>query len=263
MSLINVDWDFSLLDELIEARGDEVVVETGVACTCRNQDLYASTILYQNSPASFRRMNCEQCQGDGFIFRNPRCVKGLLTSLDPGRNKVLIESGYAIPGDSVFSPGRCADDIADFDKITLLVPQNLNEGQVIMRGAAHMEENAQIPTDLATNEDRLWYVADTSVWCEDEDGVVYVQNGDFVFESKKIRWVGSQPAVGKLYTIKYTGYPEWIVYAQPFLRFDRGRSLGRKVLLRKKHVHFNTGSQAATPAERAEEADEFTSGVKI
>jgi hypothetical protein len=263
MSLINVDWDFALLDELIEARGDDVVVETGVACTCRNQDLYASTILRHESPASFRRMNCEKCQGDSFVYRNPRCVRGLLTGLDPGRNKALLESGYAIPGDSVFSPERHAEHIADFDKITLMVAQDLNEGQIIMRNAAHMEENAQIPTELTEDEDRLWYVADLSVWCEDEDGVIYAQDADFEFDSKKIRWIGNRPDEGKLYSVRYTGFPEWIVYSQPFLRVDRGRSLGRKVLLRKKHVHYNSGSQAATPEERLVEAEAFTSGVKI
>ncbi len=258
-----IDWDFAKLDELIEDRGDDVIVETGVACTCRNQDLYASTILRENSPASFRRLNCAQCQGDGFFYRNARCVRGLITGLDPGRNKVLFEAGYAIPGDSTFSPERSQEQIADFDKITFMESQDLNEGQVIMRGAAHMEENAQIPTDLTVDEDRLWYVAECAIWCEDEDGVVYSQDADFEFESKKIRWIGSRPAEGKLYSVRYTGFPEWIVYAQPFLRIDNGRSLGRRVLLRKKHVHFNTGSQAATPSERQIEQEEFTSGVKI
>lgn len=263
MSLIHVDWDFALLDELIEARGEDVIVETSLACTCRNQDLYASTILRHNAPASYRRMNCGHCQGDGFLYRNARCVRGLLTGLDPGRNKQLIEAGYAIPGDSVFSPSRHQEDIADFDKITLMRAQDLNEGQVIMRGAAHMEENAQIPTELDESEDRLWYVADCAIWCEDEDGVVYTQDTDFEFESKKIRWIGAVPAVGKLYTIRYRGFPEWIVYSQPFYRLDNGRSLGRRLLLRKKHVHYNTGSQAATPEERKTEQDLFTSRVKI
>jgi len=259
----NIDWDFAKLDELIEDRGDDVVVETGVACTCRNHDMYASTILRNNEPASYRRMNCVRCQGDGFFFRDARCVRGLLTGLNPGRNRQLIESGYALAGDSVFSPDRHNDSIADFDKITLMVAQDLNEGQVVMRGAAGMEENAQIPTDLSAAEDRLWYVADCAVWCEDQDGVVYAQGADFEFEAKKIRWIGTQPAVGKLYTIRYTGYPEWIVYTQPFLRFDNGRSLGRKLLLRRKHVHFNTGSQAHTVSARQAEQAVLTSGVKI
>jgi hypothetical protein len=175
-------------------------------------------------------------------------VRGLLTGINPG-NRTLIEAGYALPGDSVFSPERFSEHIADFDKITLMVPQDLNEGQVIMRGASHMEENAQIPTELKTAEDRLWYVADCAVWCEDEDGVVYSQGVDFEFESKKIRWIGARPYVGKLYTVRYTGYPEWIVYVSPFLRFDNGRSLGRKVLLRKKHVHFSTGRELPVVCE--------------
>lgn len=262
MSLINVDWDFALLEEFIQARGDNVVIETGVACTCRNNDLYASTILRHNSPASFRRMNCERCQGDGFIFRNARIVKGLITGIDPGKNRSLIDSGYAMSGDMVFSPSLSQGHlIGDFDKLTFSFPEEISDGQVIMRGAAHLEDNALVPTDLTTSQDRLWYVADCAIWCEDEDGIVYKQDADFTLSDKKITWIGKQPAEGKLYVLKYMGYPEWIIYTQPFIRYDRNRSLGKRVLLRRKHVHFNTGSQAATPEARQQEEVTLTTDI--
>lgn len=263
MSLRGVDWRFDLLDELIEARGEIVVVETGVSCTCRNGDLYGSTIEREGKPGSWRKLNCPSCQGDGYVYRNARCVRGLVTNVESGKNKKLIESGYAIPGDAVFSPERSEQFIGDFDKVTFQFPEPVNEGQVILRGAAGMDENAQIQTDLEDNEDRLWYVAETAIWCEDEEGHVYNQDVDFEFESRKIRWIGNTPDKGSLYTIKYWGIPEWIVYAHPFIRVDRDRSLGSRVLIRKKHVAFLTGNQAATPAEREAEASAFTKETKI
>jgi len=263
MTLRYADWDFDLLEEFIQERGDDVIVETGVACTCRNGDLYASTIERNGAPASVRIMNCQKCQGDGWIYRNARVIHGLITSIDPGRDKRLLDIGYAIPGDAVFSPSIAIRNLADFDRITLLYPSPINEGQVILRGAAHLEENAHIDTDLEENEDRLWYMAACSIWCEDEDGVVYTQNADFVLDDRKIRWEGGRPAVGKLYTIKYFGYLEWIIYAQPFQRVDNARTLGPRLLIRKKHVAFLTGSDADTPAKRTEEQRVFTTKVKI
>jgi len=263
MSFRNIDWDFGKLEELIEARGEEVIVETAVSCTCRNGDLYASMIEREGSPASYRRFNCSKCQGDGWIYRNARLVLGLVTGVDPGKDKALIEGGYAIPGDAVFSPSLEESTIADFDKITLLFALPLNDGQVVMRGAAHLEENAHINTDLATDEDRLWYMADCNIWCEDEDGSVYTQDADFEFEDRKLRWIGNRPLVGKLYTIKYFGFPEWIVPNQPLQRYDRGRGLGSRVLLRKKHVAYQTGSKADTPAKRQEAQRAFNTKVEI
>ncbi len=264
MSIIGVDWDFALLEELIDARGEDVIVETGIACTCRNGDLYASTLERHNALAASRRLNCVTCQGDGYIYRNARYVRGLITSIDPGRNKQLIELGIAIPGDAVFSPTLSDVHVGDLDKITFLFSQIVNEGQVIMRGASHLGENAQISTDLTVAEDRLWYSADYAIWCEDEDGVVYSQHADFELDAKKIRWVGNtQPNVGKLYTLKYSGYPEWVVYSQPFLRSEGRRNLGNRVLIRKKHVHYMTGSQADTVETRVNEEAAFTTRTKI
>ncbi len=263
MSLRNVDWDLGLLEEFIEARGEEVIVETAVSCTCRNGDLHGSLIERDGAPASIRRLNCPQCQGDGWIYRNARLVLGLVTGINPGKDKRLIEGGYAIPGDAIFSPSLEEETIADFDKITFQFSSPLNEGQVILRGAAHLEENKHIDTDLTEDEDRLWYIADCNIWCEDEDGRVYTQDADFEFEDRKIRWIGDRPNVGKLYTIKYFGYPEWIVPDQPFLRFDRGRGLGSRILIRKKHVAFQTGSKADTPAKRQAEQRAFTTKVEI
>jgi hypothetical protein len=265
MSIIGTDWDFSRLQELIDARGENVVVETAVACPCRNGDNYAATIERHGKPAAQRMLSCPDCRGDGFRYRNARCVKGLITGINPGRDRRLLESGYALPGDSVFSPSVYEQRLSDFDKITFQFAEPISEGQVIMRGAASLEENATFVTDLAVSEDRLWYEAACTIWCEDINGVLYTQGVDFEFEAKKIRWIekGSSPDIGTLYTIKYQGYYEWVVYASPFERVDRGRNLGQRVLIRKKHVAFLTDAASDSVSQRKEDEIAFTTRTKI
>jgi hypothetical protein len=263
MSLLGVDWNFSLLNELIEVRGENVIIETSVACTCRNGDLYAALILKDGKPANQRILDCPACQGDGFIYRNGRNIRGLVTSLDPGRNRHLFEMGYAVPGDVVFSPSLIAGIVTDFDKVTFCFTSPINEGQVIMRGAHTLENNAEYVTDLATNEDRLWYRPGCTIWCEDSDGVVYAQSSDFTFEGRKIIWGGNAPDIGTLYTVKYTAYLEWVAYSTPFQRMDNNRSLGQKVLLRKKHVAFLNDSPLDSPSYRKNQEIEFTSRTKL
>lgn len=263
MSFIGVDFDFARLEELVEARGDEVILETAVACPCRNGDLHASLIKLEGKPGNLRNLDCPHCQGDGYRYRNARRIKGLITGIEAGRNRQLLDIGYAVPGDATFSPSLKAGIITDFDKITFCGPSPLNAGQVIMRGSHTLEDNAQFVTDLENNEDRLWYRPGCSIWCEDINGVVYTHGTDFVFENKKIQWVGNSPDIKTLYTVKYTGFLEWIAYATPLQRFDNGRSLGQRVLVRKKHVTFTQDSPMDSPSFRASEEDRFTTHTKF
>lgn len=257
------DWNFQVLEELIDARGDEVILETGVACTCRREDAIASMTTKENQPSTVRKMNCNECQGDGYLYRNARCVRGLVTSVEAGPNRKLLEGGYAVPGDAIFSPSLNAGRVSDFDRITFTHSVSVGDGQIIMRGAAQHNENQGLRIGVTVDEDRLYYMGDCAIWCEDATGGVYVQNADFVLEDKVIRWIGERPNKGTFYTLKYTAFLEWIVYNTPFTRIDNNRSLAQKVVLKKKHVAFSTGSFADTPAKRQEEQETFTTRAKI
>ena len=259
------DWDFGLLDMLIQDRGDQVVWETAIACPgCRRGDATAAFNEKNSTEATnIRRFDCEACHGDGFIYRNAQVIIGLLTQVNAG-NRQLIDIGLAFPGDCVFSPSLGAPEINDMDKITLCITDVLNEGQVIQRNAARLSNAKFRHTALAANEDRLWYAGDgCAVWCEDENNVVYNVDGDYVIENNVLRWVGKRPADGVFYTIKYAYYPEWIVYASPLQRFDRGRDLKQRVVLRKKHTAFMNSTEKATPAQRQAEQVALTGRLKI
>ena len=84
-----------------------------------------------------------------------------------------------------------------------------------------------------------------------ENGVVYV-TGDFELgPGRVIRWVGDQPAVGVKYTLKYTAYFEWLVWAPPQERVDRdNRDLGPLIFLRRRHVANVNDSPFITASDR-------------
>ncbi len=258
---MSVDWDFTLLESLIEDRGDKVIHELGVACSNCNQNasVYGHFIQKDGSSLAAQTINCTHCQGDGFLYRNAREITGLVTAVNAGPNRKLITDGYAVPGDAVFSPSFNVGLISDFDRITMLNAVPISEGQIIIRNVANMGDNQLLKFNLAPTEDRLWYLPEMALHCEDQNGVVYSQGIDFVLADKVIRWIGSKPKNGTAYTLKYTAFLEFIAYSSPFNRFDRNRTLAQKVLLKKKHVLIQKGSLADTPAKRAEEEFVFTS----
>jgi hypothetical protein len=255
------DWNFNNLEFLIQDRGDEVIHETAVSCPCRAQDHYAGLIAPQNRTPKVRKMTCEQCNGIGYIYRNAQVIRGLLTSINSG-NRQMLDIARAEPGDCTFSPSLDVSFISDFDKITFTIAVPIDDGQQIMRGAGTMEDNAGLNTRLETNEDRLWYLPECTIWCEDQNGVVYTQNTDFEFDNKLIRWIGSKPTTGVLYTIKYTAYLEWICFTTPMTRIDNARSLGQRVLLKKQHVVF-PNDPGDTPAARKEIEINFTTKTSL
>lgn len=262
---LGADWDWSLLEGLIQDRGDEVIHELALACPrCRKEDAVASfNERNPNEAIRIREVNCTNCHGYGFVYRNAQKVKGLLTQINAG-NRQLIDIGIALPGDCVFSPSLSYAGFQDMDRVTLCVTDVLHEGQTIQRGAAHLSNARLRPTDLDVTEDRLWYAGNgCAVWCEDENNVVYNADADFRIIDNKIRWIGKKPQNGVFYTIKYHYYPEWIVYASPLQRVDRGRELGVRVVLRKKHVAYTQATSVITPAQRQAEQIALTGRTKI
>jgi hypothetical protein len=243
-----VDWDFSLLESLIQDRGDLVIHETAVACPCRKEDFFAGLIHHNGRLAKARTFYCPNCSNNGFLYRDARPVLGMITSVNSG-NRSLIEFGRAEPGDLVFSPSLDAGRISDFDRITMTYPAPVDDGQQIMRNVANLGENQSKNLGMAADEDKMWYQANEAIWCEDENGIRYIQGSDFAFVEKKIKWIGNRPDDGTWYTIKYTAFLSWISYITQQTRFDQARNLAPKVVLKKEHVAFGN-EKASTPAER-------------
>ncbi len=233
-----------------------MVHEMGVACPrCRTSDVHAN--MLKDGQAQTRSPICENCGGDGWLFRNAVVVRGLAASIRQQRN--VHDIGEAQPGDMQFSIGPgfagCGEAqrrVTRDDKFTATWDQPLHEGQTIVRGAGTMDETQRLINNVSLDEDRLWYEPGASLWCEDENRKVYSEIGDFVLgPGRIIKWVGDKPEVGVKYTLKYTAFFEWIVWAPPTERVDRNnRDLGPLIFLRRRHIAFVNDSPLITESDR-------------
>lgn len=249
------DFTPGLQEALIQSRGAKMLHEIAISCTCRVEDTFAG--LVGDGKERRRFPFCPRCRGDGWLYREPMLLTGLTTSIRQQRN--ILDAGIAQPGDMMFSPSMksqdCAKDhrqVGAWDKLTATWTQPLDDGHVLVRGAATQDENKGLITNLNEDEDRLWYEPGESIWCEDEDGVVYSGGADFTLgPGKLIKWIGKRPLPRKRYTIKYTAYFEWIVFQPPQERIDRNNAnLGQLVFMRKRHIAFVNDSPVALPEDR-------------
>lgn len=243
---LGVDFQPGLQESFIDERGSRMLHLVGILCTCQVEDTYAG--IKNDGKDRRRDPFCPRCGGDTHLYRNGSLITGMCTSIRQQRN--ILDAGVAQPGDMLFSPdmgsadGSCEVDggrrIGLNDKLVATWDQPLDDGQVIRRGAGTADENIGLTTNLADDEDRLWYEPLQSLWCEDEEGVVYTANSDFVLgPGRIIKWVGNRPPKGRRYTIKYTAFFEWIVFVPPQDRRDRDElDLGPLVFLRKRHIAF-------------------------
>jgi hypothetical protein len=232
----------------INERGEEVLHEVGMRCLCNNEDTFAGNIEETNVLRRRNIIGCPVCGGEGQIFRDVKKIVALVTGVREDKNR--IESGYAMPGDCILSPPP-GYVISAGDRITFMWAQPIADGQVIVRGAANKSDNSAKNTKVNPNEDRLWYCAEESIWCEDEEGMVYSSSADFQLDgSRVIKWKGASPKIGNKYVIKYKAYLEWIAFIPPSVRRDRNRDIGERVLLKKKHVALINDNPQVTQGDK-------------
>lgn len=245
------------MEGLINNRGESLVHEIGMRCTCSVEDTHAGQVeRMPHVPRKRTTFRCSQCGGTGHIYRNPRKVIAIITEIREDFSRQ--EAGWLTPGDCVMSP-KPGYIVSGGDLITFTWSQPLGNGQVIIRGAGTLSDNSGRKTNLESNEDRLWYNADSAIWCEDENGVVYRSGSDFVLDSSKIiRWIGNTPPDNTKYVIKYNAFLEWIAFIPPHVRRDRDRDLGGRVALKKRHVAQVNEDPTATVRDRVPFCDRLT-----
>lgn len=259
MSRLGVEFLPGLQDELILDRGTQVVHEIAITCTCRITDVYAG--LKEDGKQRRAEWACPRCGDEGWLYRDPKLVTGMVTGIRQQKN--ILDVGIYKPGDMLLSPlsatdNGCGDElgfsrkIGMSDKITATWPQVIDDGIVMIRGSASTGESLNLNNSLDTDEDRLWYEPASAIWCEDSSGIVYKEHADFVLgPGRIIKWVGNRPNLKQPYTLKYNGYFEWIVFANPQERIDKNNlDLGQAVMLRKKHVVSLNTSPTGTDSDK-------------
>jgi len=233
----------------IDDRGETLIHEVGLRCTCNQEDMFAGETEHGvQAMRKRRRFGCQICGGYGYIYRNPRPLIGMVTGIR--QNKAQLEAGWAVPGDAVLSV-KPEYVISAGDLITFTWPQPVADGQVLIRGAASTNDNLTRKTGLEDNEDRLWYNAISSIYCEDEDGHEYRSGSDFELNGSKIlKWLNGGLLKGKSYAIKYNAYMEWVVFMPPDIRRDQDRDLGTRVTIRKRHVALINTNPSISPLDK-------------
>lgn len=220
---LGIDLNFESLEGIIQNRGMQVLHEIGIPCPCRTVDTRQGFV-------GSSEQDCPSCLGRGFVWRDPVLLQALITNLTFTRE--LATAGWTVPGDLTLTPSQQEREIGDFDRVTILVPIGVDP-QIIVRG--QKSALTPRPKGLESNEDFLFWQAGekAAIWVEDEDAVPY-KYPQYELEGRKIIWTEeSGPAVGKRFVVKYRAHQEYIVYQRPLARYDRGRSLGQRVLLRR------------------------------
>lgn len=246
---LGIDFTFPLQKGFVNNRGETLIHEVGLRCVCNQEDMHAGMVQHDGKVLRRRsKFRCDVCGGEGYIYRQPRKIVALVTSVRQQMSQ--LDAGWAMPGDAIVSV-KPDVVISGGDLLTFTWPEVVPDGQVIVRGAAQISDNLTRKFQLDPDEDRLLYNAVDSVHCEDEDGIVYNAGADFILNgSKIIKWVGNKPHKKKVYTLKYTAYLEWVAWFPPDIRRDRDRDLGYRVAIRKRHVALANEDPSGTPSDK-------------
>lgn len=211
-------FDLSFHHEMVMRRGEQVLHARAQRCPC-------------GSPDEPQRADptCAVCRGWGWKYGAEAPLTGLVVGMRS--EKVLIASGIAEPGDLVLSLSPLdTTPVADWDRIRLTWAEGQPyEGDVLTR--------AQY------GPDRLMYEPSTvyrvfAVHPVTGDETDYVAPTDYSITGRDLVWVlGRGPGVGRNYSVVYSVKSfDWMVFTMPMQRFERGRNLGTKVLLRRRHA---------------------------
>jgi hypothetical protein len=140
----------------------------------------------------------------------------------------LVAQGLAEPGDLLLAtrPGQVHLDPFDL----CFVPWHMGiaaSSLVVTRGTG--------PTDA------LLYRAATveGVWTVDPTTgqiTAYTVDRDVTVAGRTVTWIGRAPAAGTVYTIRYSGDFEWVVFRPPDQRVAFGVDLGQRAILRKRFL---------------------------
>jgi len=215
-------------NDFIRARGEWVHYFIGLKCPCTGAVMMTGSNLSDPNRAD---INCQACGGLGWVWQDGGQILGIVEGIM--QQKELLLSGIAAPGDMVFTPDL-RYTLSDYDKIQLTWPEGIPfEGELITRGSGATDNAIYGIMSVGPNG---------CITIDPKTGVVttYALNVDFTYSGKVITWQGTHmPAMGSVYSLKYAALVDWICYAPPQPRRERGTNLGQRVVLKKKHVVFN------------------------
>lgn len=209
-------------NRLITRHGDKVIHYRGNICSCSPTGKLEEADI-----------TCRRCNGLGVFWNEPQVITAMITGLDSSRTgRLWLQNGIALPEDMTCAtyPGY-ARRFRDYDKVIPTWKFGFPyAGEILQRGLKD--------TLIYRPVGRIQRVAQTNpetgsetLWTQDID---YTLGGS---ESKDIDWIsGHGPQLEDFYAVTYEPRFEFVAWAPPSPRWERGRDLGRQVLLRKVHL---------------------------
>ena len=207
---------------LILSHGEKVIHYQGQLCSC------SATARPEDAD-----LTCQKCNGLGVFWIDPITITVIIVGLDSDRaGRMWLQTGMALPEDMSCSPlPNIKRRIKDYDKIIPMWKHGFPySGELLLRG----------------KKDRLLYLpvgaiqkvlqinpltAAEQVWEQDVD---YILDGG---DGRTFRWIdGRGPSFGSTYSVLYEPRFEFVSWTPPAPRWERGRDLGYRVLLRKVHL---------------------------
>lgn len=207
---------------LIMTHGEQIIHYRGVLCSC--------------SPTGRPEeadVTCEKCHGLGVFWNEPKTITAVVLGLDSDRvGKVWLQNGIALPEDMSCSPlPGYARRFRDYDKIVPTWKRGFPyPGELLRRGKKE--------TLIYKPVGNIIRVSQVNPLSGNE--TIYHQGADFNMagaDGKTVVWVsGHGPQIDDVYAVVYEPRFEFVAWSPPAPRWEKGRELGMRVLLRKVHL---------------------------
>lgn len=202
--------------------GDRVVHYKGVLCSCSPTGRPEEADL-----------TCRKCSGLGVFWIDPITIVALIHGLDSDRSgRMWLQTGIALPEDMSCSPlPNAPRRFKDYDKVIPTWQRGFPyPGELLIRGQKDTLIYRPVGKILrvsqvnpASGKETLW-----------EEGEDFELLGD---DKKKFGWKENKgPAASTTYAVQYEPRFEFVAWNPPAPRWERGRDLGLRVLLRKIHL---------------------------
>lgn len=207
---------------MILRQGEKVVHYRGILCSCTPSGRPEEAIL-----------TCKRCNGLGVFWIDPVTIIAVITGLDSDRSgRMWLQTGMALPEDMSCSPlPNSKRRFKDYDKVIPTWNRGFPyPGELLMRGSKDTLMYTPVGKILRVSQVNPDSGVET-LWTEDVD---FVRSGT---DKKMMVWNANVgPAYGTAYLVLYEPRFEFLSWTPPAPRWEKGRDLGLRVLLRKVHL---------------------------
>ena len=232
-------WPNSSLDVFADQsffleHGDRAYWYQAQMCPCGTDPNAVSDMSQANN-------SCQVCGGLGVFYPNaPTVIRGTVSNAVEDRT--ILNTGFQLnASDLIWSSSPWSQGpLSPFDGLILISPQSAwpFDGQTVVRGSGNTDVLFYTPAGI------------DAVYTVDSSTGAYTAYTGATVSGKSIDWstAPTAPPTGTQYSVRARVQYEWYVYTPPMVRYENTQSLGQKVVLRKRHIVYNSTLPILQPA---------------